>query len=113
MSIGRGKLLSALAVYLSLRLAAQACAQQPAAPVVKQFTLPEAVDYALANYPAVRAALEQYNAARAGVGVAEANYIPRLDSAWQIDRGSRESVLGVLLPQSPNILTGTQGGVTP
>ena len=113
MSIGRGKLLSALAVYLSLRLAAQVGAQQPAASAAKQFTVPEAVDYALANYPAVRAALEQYNAARAGVGVAEANYIPRLDSAWQIDRGSRESVLGVLLPQSPNILTGTQGGVTP
>ncbi|MGO8707712.1 MAG: TolC family protein [Terracidiphilus sp.] len=71
------------------------------------------MDYALANYPAVRAALEQYNAARASVGLAKTNYLPRLDTAWQGDRGSRESVLGVLLPQSPNILTGTQGSVTP
>ena len=88
-------------------------AQQAAAPAVKEFTVQEAVDYALANYPAVRAALEQYNAAKAGVGVVKTNYLPRLDGVWQGDRGSRESVLGVLLPQSPNILTGTQGSVTP
>jgi outer membrane protein len=113
MLIRRGKLLPVVAVYLSLKAITPMCAQQPAAPAVKQFTVPEAVDYALANYPAVRASLEQYNAAKAGVGVAETNYLPRLDSAWQGDRGSRESVLGVLLPQSPNILTGTQGSVTP
>lgn len=113
MFISRGKLLPALAVYLLLKAITPACAQQSGAPAVKQFTVQEAVDYALANYPAVRAALEQYNAARAGVAVAQTNYIPRLDSVWQGDRGSRESVLGVLLPQSPNILTGTQGSVTP
>ena len=113
MWIGRGKLLPALAVYLVVRSAAPAGAQQPAPQAERQFSVPEAVEYALANYPAVRAALEQYNAAKAGVGVAETNYIPRLDSVWQGDRGSRESVLGVLLPQSPNILTGTQGSVTP
>ncbi|MGH9586670.1 MAG: TolC family protein [Acidobacteriaceae bacterium] len=88
-------------------------ATPPASTAVKEFTVQEAVDYALANYPAVRASLEQYNAAQAGVGLARTNYLPRLDGAWQGDRGSRESVLGVLLPQSPNILTGTQGGITP
>ncbi len=87
--------------------------QQTNAPGVRQFTVQEAVDYALTNYPAVRAAMEQYNASRAGVGLAKTAYIPRLDTVWQGDRGSRESVLGVLLPQSPNILTGTQGSVTP
>jgi outer membrane protein TolC len=89
--------------------------QQTAAPAgnLKEFTVQQAVDYALANYPAVRASLEQYNAAQAGVGLARTNYLPRLDGVWQGDRGSRESVLGVLLPQSPNILTGTQGSVTP
>lgn len=87
-------------------------AQQPAAPPVRQFTVQQAVDYALANYPAVQAALQQYNAARAGVSLARTSYLPDLNGAWQIDRGSRESVLGVLLPQSPNILTGTQGSVT-
>lgn len=96
-------------------LAVSAHAQQPSAPAgaVKEFTVQEAVAYALANYPAVRASLEQYNAAKAGVGVARTNYLPHLDGVWQGDRGSRASVFGVLLPQSPNILTGTQGSVTP
>ncbi|HEV2136621.1 MAG TPA: TolC family protein [Terracidiphilus sp.] len=109
----RGKLLPVLALCLLLKTVTPACAQQPGAPAARQFTVPDAVDYALTHYPAVRASLEQYNAARAGVAVARTNYVPRLDSVWQGDRGSRESVLGVLLPQSPNILTGTQGSVTP
>lgn len=105
--------LSALAVLILCSQWLSAKAQQPSAPNVRLFTVQEAVDYALANYPAVRAALEQYNAAKAGVGLAKTSYLPRLDSVWQGDRGSRESVLGVLLPQTPNILTGTQGTVTP
>jgi outer membrane protein len=114
MHFHRGKPISSLlVVYLSVLLAGGGRAQQAATPPVRQFTVPEAVDYALRNYPAVRAAMEQYNAAKAGVGLAKTNYLPRLDGVWQGDRGSRESVLGVLLPQSPNILTGTQGGVTP
>lgn len=109
---GREKLLLLSAACVLCLQIPVAFAQQPTA-AVREFTVPQAVDYALANYPSVRAALEQYNAARAGVGVAETNYLPRLDGVWQGDRGSRESVLGVLLPQSPNILTGTQGSVTP
>ncbi|MGH9352909.1 MAG: TolC family protein [Terriglobia bacterium] len=77
----------------------------------KTFTVQEAVSFALQNYPAVRAALESYNAARAGVGVANTHYLPRVDAVWQGNRGTRNSVLGVLLPQFPNILTGTQGAV--
>lgn len=88
-------------------------ARPTATTSLRQFTVQQAVDYSLANYPAVRAALQQYDAARAGIGVARTNYLPSLNGVWQIDRGSRESVLGVLLPQNPTILTGTQGGVTP
>ena len=109
----RRKRLSALAAILVCSQWFSATAQPNAAPGVREFTIQEAVDYALANYPAVRAAMEQYNASKAGVGLAKTAYIPRLDTVWQGDRGSRESVLGVLLPQSPNILTGTQGTVTP
>lgn len=103
-----------LAIFLvaSLVFVAPLDAAAPAQNV-RSFTVQEAVQYAIANYPAVRAALEQYNAARANVGLTRTNYLPRLDSVWQGDRGSRESVLGVLLPQTPNILTGTQGTVTP
>ncbi len=86
---------------------------QSATPQTRTFTLEQAVNYAMANYPAVKAALASYAAAQAGVGVAATNYLPRLDAVWQGDRGTRNSVLGVLLPQSPNILTGTQGTVLP
>lgn len=77
----------------------------------RTFTIQEAVAFALQNYPAVRAALESYNAARAGVGVAKTTYLPRIDALYQGNRGTRNSVLGVLLPQFPNVLTGTQGTV--
>lgn len=109
----RRKPLSALAGLILCAPWLSASAQQPPASAVRQFTVQESVDYALANYPAVRAAMEQYNASKASVGLAKTSYIPRLDTVWQGDRGSRESVLGVLLPQTPNILSGTQGTVTP
>jgi len=115
MQIASKTTLAAFAVVIGCSFGVSAPAQQPDVPAanVREFAVQEAVDYALANYPSVRAALEQYNAAKAGVGLSRTNYLPRLDGVWQGDRGSRESVLGVLLPQSPNILTGTQGSVTP
>jgi outer membrane protein TolC len=100
-------------VFFSLFSVASTPAAQANTPQTKTFTVQEAVNYALANYPAVRAALERYHAAKASVGLAATNYLPRLDAVWQGDRGTRNSVLGVLLPQSPNILTGTQGTVLP
>jgi outer membrane protein TolC len=54
----------------------------------------------LKNYPAVRASLEQVNAARAGVGLARTNYLPRADMLWQGNRASRNNVFGLLLPQT-------------
>lgn len=67
---------------------------------VKVFTLPEAVQYAVEHYPAVRAAMERRNAARAGVSVARDNYLPRADMLWQMNRATRNNVAGVLLPQA-------------
>lgn len=66
----------------------------------KVFTLEEAVDFALKNYPAVKAAMEQANAARSGVGLARTDYLPRTDMLWQGNRASRNNVFGLLLPQS-------------
>lgn len=103
----------AAAGVLCLTAISSVAQQPPPATATRQFTVQQAVDYARTNYPAVRASLEQYNALRAGVGLARTNYLPSLNGVWQIDRGSRESVLGVLLPQGPTILTGTQGGITP
>src|SRR6202166_3045148 len=66
----------------------------------KRLTLEEAVDFALKNYPAVRAALERVNAAKAGVGLARTNYLPRADMVGQINRATDNNITGLVLPQS-------------
>jgi outer membrane protein len=62
-------------------------------------TLRQAVDYALANYPAVRAALSQVTAAREGIGVARAAYLPEANTLWQANRATDNNITGTLLPQ--------------
>jgi len=64
------------------------------------FTLKEAVNFALANYPAVKAAEEQIAAAQGGVALARTGYLPRVDALWQSNRATRNNVFGLLLPQS-------------
>jgi outer membrane protein len=66
----------------------------------KILTLEEAVDFALKNYPAVRAALERVKAAQGGVGLARTNYLPRADFVWQTNRATDNNITGLLLPQS-------------
>lgn len=100
-------------IVLGLIIATRPLSAQSDQPAPKIFTLQQAVGFALANYPAVRAALEQYNAARSGVGLAKTSYAPSLNALAQDDRGTRESVLGVLMPQFPTIMTGTEGTVSP
>src|SRR5207302_5190288 len=77
---------------------AQSARQAGAAPQVS--TLDQALQYALDHYPTVRAALEQVNASTAGVSVAKAGYLPRLDSLWQSNRATANNVFGQLLSQS-------------
>ncbi|MGH9376315.1 MAG: hypothetical protein ACRD1J_09155, partial [Terriglobia bacterium] len=101
-----------VSVVAQMQAPAAPTAQVPQAtqnPPTLTMTVPQAVRYALTHYPAVRASLESYNAARSGVGLAKTNYLPNVNGVWQGDRGTRNSVLGVLLPQFPTILTGTQG----
>lgn len=69
-------------------------------PVVHSFTLPEAVQYAAAHYPTVRAAMERHNAAQASISLARTGYLPRADALWQTNRATRNNIAGVLLPQS-------------
>src|SRR6266404_5996552 len=85
----------ALALVLLLVLGPMAVAQSS-----KVLTLEEAVDFALKNYPAVRASLERVNAAQAGVGLARTNYLPRADMLWQTNRATDNNITGLILPQS-------------
>lgn len=87
-------------IFLSA-LGRLAPAQTQAAEQAKRvFTLEQAVDFALKNYPAVRASLERVRAAEAGVGLARTNYLPRADVLWQANRATDNNITGLLLPQS-------------
>ncbi|HEX9606279.1 MAG TPA: TolC family protein [Gemmatimonadaceae bacterium] len=66
----------------------------------KVFTLEEAVEFALKNYPAVRASLERVRAAEAGVGVARTSYLPRTDLLWQSNRATDNNITGLTIPNS-------------
>lgn len=78
---------------------AQATAPVPA-PAPQVFTLDQAIQYAVDHYPSVRAALEQVAQSSAGVSVARAASLPRLDSMWQSNRATVNNVFGQVLPQS-------------
>jgi outer membrane protein len=92
---------AAIVVIFSLVLCRLAPAQTQSGEQAKRvFTLEQAVDFALKNYPAVRASLERVRAAEAGVGLARANYLPRADVLWQANRATDNNITGLLLPQS-------------
>ncbi len=88
---------TAFLVFIILSPPLTAQAEKPAS---RAFTLEGAVSLALKNYPAVRAALEQVSAARAGVSLARTSYLPRADMLWQSNRATRNNIFGLLLPQS-------------
>jgi outer membrane protein len=90
-----------LAVNLLLALPfAQVTTAQSSNPGRRVFTLEQAIDFALKNYPAVRAAMERRSAAESGIALARTDYLPRADTLWQSNRASRNNILGLLLPNS-------------
>ena len=90
-----------MAVTLILMWSVGATVQaQTSEAAKKPLTLEEAVDFALKNYPAVRASLERVKAAQAGVGLARTNYLPRADMVWQTNRATDNNITGLVLPQS-------------
>ena len=79
-----------------------------------QVTISQAVEKAFQNYPSIRVSVEQSGAAAAGIQLARTAYLPRADFLAQINRASRNNVMGLLLPQStlPSIsgpVLGTNG----
>src|SRR5690348_13777734 len=70
------------------------------AGTIKVLTLEEAVDFALKNYPAVRASLERLRSAEAGVGLARTSYLPRTEVLWQSNRATDNNIAGLTIPNS-------------
>src|SRR6185369_6109756 len=60
----------------------------------------QAIQYGVEHYPSVKAALEEVQASSAGVDVARAAYLPRLDALWQSNRATANNIFGQVLPQS-------------
>jgi outer membrane protein TolC len=73
---------------------------QTNATAQRSFSLEDALNYALQNYPAVRASLEQVNAAHAGTTIARAQYLPSLSGVYQDSRATQNQVAGIWLPTS-------------
>lgn len=73
-------------------------AQSSALPAA--LTITQAVEQALHNYPSVKVSQEQISAASAGIRLARTAYLPRVDALAQVNRATRNNVLGMLLPQN-------------
>lgn len=114
MTIIRRILISVVAITVllaaSIVLVPTALAQQQSPPL-KPLTLAQAIDFALKNYPAVRASLERQEAAQKGVSLSRTAYLPRTDLLWQSNRATRNNIFGLLLPQS--IIPSVSGPVLP
>jgi len=95
----RAHLGSALGIAVLLVAMCHVARAQSGDAKTKTFTLEQAVDFALKNYPAVRASLERVSAAQAGVSLARTEYLPRADMLWQGNRGTRNNTFGLLFPQ--------------
>ncbi len=107
----RTALVVAAVSFWFLTLGCASVIAQPERHAPRSFTLEQAVDFALKNYPAVRASTEQLAAARAGVGLARTSYLPRADLLWQSNRATRNNIFGLLLPQP--VIAAISGPVLP
>ena len=72
-------------------------AQNSSQPTVK---LETAVETALSNYPAIRAAQASAQSAEASIDLAKIALQPKVDFIWQQNFASRNNVFGLLLPQA-------------
>jgi len=99
-SSGAAGLLAAMFVVLGA-----SSAQETTSPA--GLTLSQAVDAALKNYPSIRVTQEQMNAAVAGIRLAQTAYLPRVDGTAQLNRATRNTFYGLLLPQG--VIPGVDG----
>ena len=93
------ELICAARLLCTLFVAAGVLPAQQAAPQ-ESVTIAQAVEDALHNYPSIRVTQEQMNAAAAGVRVAQTAYLPRVDGLAQVNRATRNTYYGMLLPQT-------------
>jgi outer membrane protein TolC len=89
-----------IAVLLTRFLFAIASVEAGQQTANSAITIAQAVESAVRNYPAIAVSQEQVNAAAAGIDLARAAYLPRVDALAQVNRATRNNAFGLLLPQS-------------
>jgi outer membrane protein TolC len=72
-----------------------------------EMNIAQAVETALRNYPSIRVTQEQMNAAAAAIRLAQTAYLPRVDGLLQVNRATRNTYYGLLLPQG--VIPGVDG----
>jgi outer membrane protein len=92
--------------FLLLLTVSPSLRSQPA-PGQTPLTIAQAVEDALGNYPSIRVTQEQMNAAAAGIRLAQTAYLPRVDGLAQVNRATRNTFYGLLLPQG--VIPGVDG----
>ena len=78
---------------------------QPPAPA--SITIAQAVEAAIRIYPSIRVTQEQMTAAAAGIRLTQTAYLPHVDTLAQVNRATRNTYYGLLLPQG--IIPGVDG----
>jgi outer membrane protein len=92
-------ILSAFLLFLTFSQLLAGEPPQGKPPSLNQpLTLEETIDFALSNYPAIRAALAEEAASASGVKFAKTSYLPRTDIVWEANRGTRNNVFGLYFP---------------
>ena len=102
MKLFEGMTLGSLVIWLGFILLSQrtGLAQTSVKPPESPLTLDQAVDFALINYPAVRASMARTLASKEGISLSRTAYLPRTDLLWQSNRATRNNIFGLYLPQS-------------
>jgi outer membrane protein TolC len=100
------KLTRAVTFVAAMAALAKALPAQPAT-LPAGLTIGQAVEDALRNYPSVRVTQEQMTAAAAGIRLTQTAYLPRVDGLAQMNRATRNTFYGLLLPQG--VIPGVDG----
>jgi len=78
-----------------------------AQPAPAPLTITQAVEGAARIYPSIRVTQEQMTAAAAGIRLAQTAFLPRVDGLAQVNRATRNTFYGLLLPQG--VIAGVDG----
>lgn len=92
-SASTGRCLTVIILLLTL-VRPGAAQTRPSFPI----TFQQAVQFAIDNYPSIRASRARVAAQESSVDLARTAYLPRVDYSLQINRATRNNVAGLLLP---------------